>query len=230
VEVLPTAAAAAPAAAGAGARGAAPGADGRGRYERAGALALSGVLDCRAWVHRREPVAAAVEAIKADVARSLRARLAVLVEAAEAAEAAAADLHADATRRGPGEGQPHQAVAPPPTHPLLRRAAAAAGFAPRLPRRAVARWAGGGGAYCDYLVDGEGAEEALARLAELVGASAVDAAAFECEEAAAAGGGGASAAPKARAGGGWGLASCGGAAGAAGVALLAAAVGYMLLG
>lgn len=162
-------------------------ASGSGEYQRVAAFTLEGALDCRAYVHKREPAAAAVAALKADVGRSLLARLEVLVEAAEMAEAVAADRHETAVVDGDAGPIPPRT---PPRHPLLLRASSAAAYRMALPRRAFVGWAQGGAAYCDYLVEGEGAAEAAARIQELMGSGAVDVGSYECKEAVTAGGGG----------------------------------------
>jgi hypothetical protein len=211
----------APAAVGAGARGEEVTARGQGSYQRVGKVTLRGVLDCRAYVHRREPAAAGVEAIKADIARSLQARLEVLVDAADMASAVIKD-------RVPKEAT----AAAPPDHPLLRRAGDGVPFAPLLPRRAVLTWPGGGGCYCDYLVEGEGEEDTMQRLRELVGEALVGGGAYACDEApaAAAAAGGGAERSAARGGRASMLQGCDMVTlGAVGGALLAAAVGYTYL-
>ena len=83
-----------------------------------------------------------------------------------------------AAARGDGSKQ-----GPLPRHPLLARVGdIGGGYRPAFPRRAFLAWRAGGGSYCDYIVEGEGVTEALQRLAELVGADAVDPATFQCEE------------------------------------------------
>lgn len=146
----------------------------RGRAEESsvGSVALRGVLDCRACIHRREPAAAAVDAVAADVRRSLQARLDALLDAAEqqqeAAEAEAAA--AAATARGGGKGNAPASGSPPAVHPLF--ASARSSKKPvdvTLPRRAfVAASAASGIPFCDYLFEGESTQALLGRLQMLL--------------------------------------------------------------
>lgn len=167
-----------------------PTANGQGTYHLAGTCILAGTLHCRAYVHKRETLGAAVSAIKADITRSLLARFALLAEAAELATSAV-----EAQFRGQVEEAAKKGVAPPKgpprKHPLTARAGELAKeYGPSLPRRAFFGWAdsggvggSGGGSYCDYLVDGEGPGEAFQRIEELMGAGVVEQGSFLCFEA-----------------------------------------------
>ena len=219
----------------------------RGRAEEssAGYVALRGVLDCRACIHRREPAAAAVDAVVADVRRSLQARLDALLDAAEqqqeAAEAEAAA--AAATASGGGKGGAPASSSPPAAHPLF--ASARSSKKPvdvTLPRRAfVAAATAGGIPFCDYLFEGESTQALLGRLRMLLPAELdLATAPVECLETAAprppaarAAAGSKAAAPVAGAGRAQsaGLSACNlVTAGAAAVGVLALALGYLSLG
>lgn len=147
-----------------------------GEYERYATIALGAVLDCRAFVHKRETVEAAIEALKSDVQRTLLARLEVLYEAAEMATAFEKGRADKALSKG------EKPEGGPPKHPLLLRVGEVRSYRPSFPRRAFLKWTAGGCCYCDYVVDGEGVSEALDRMAELMGPDAVDGATFQCEE------------------------------------------------
>lgn len=157
----------------------------RGRAEggAVGQVSIQGCLDCRACLHRREAAAAAVEAVRLDVRRSLQARMDALLDAAEQQQEAAA---AEAEEQ---QGRPHGGAAaaplpPPPAHPLF--AAAGDSSAPllvSLPRRAfVAAAAAGGLPYCDYLFEGESTQAVLGRLQLLLPMPGLATAAVECLE------------------------------------------------
>jgi hypothetical protein len=177
---------------------------------------------------------------QADVGTSLAARLEVLLEdaerAAEAAEAAGADAAAAAAS----------------AHPLLAPAARAPAAGLSLPRRVALPWIAGA-CLCDYLLPGEAPSAASERAAELLGAPTGtggegEALLLEGEAAApqqappkraaaahkgpAAAAGAAPGAADATAGGASGAAAAAGLgrwAAASSVALLAAAVGYMVV-
>ncbi len=214
---------------------------GRAKGSAVGGVSLAGALDCRACVHRREPAAAAVDALRADIKRSLQARMDALLDAAEQQqEAAVADYEAQ-QRAGGASSAGAAPAAGPPQHPLFAPAGAAGTtLAVTLPRRAfVAAAAAGGVPYCDYLFEGEGSQAALGRLQLLLPWPELAGAAVDCLETAAA--------PATRAGGaqdvkgGGSRADIGGARAAAlpctavtaaslAAAALALAVGYLSLG
>ena len=214
----------------------------RGRAEGSslGVAGLQGVLDCRACLHRREPATAAVDAIRADVRRSLQARLDALPDAAEQQQEAAAAEHQQAQAvSSSGAAAPAPA---PPVHPLFATAGSSRckPLAVSLPRRAfVAAAAAGGVPYCDYLFEGESAQAMLGRLQMLLPMPGLGTAAIECLEQAAAPVLGAPGGSKTRArgsGSGRSRAAAGAvsctmlAAGSAAAAALALAVGYLSLG
>jgi hypothetical protein len=217
----------------------------RGRAEGSslGAAGLHGVLDCRACVHRREPATAAVDAIRADVRRSLQARLDALLDAAEQQHEAAAAEHQQAQQTQAASSSGAAAPAPP-VHPLFATAGSSGSkpLAVPLPRRAfVVTAAAGGVPYCDYLFEGESAQAMLGRLQMLLPMPGLGTAAVECLEQAAAPGLGApgGSKPHARGSGAGcqrsraasGALSCTMlAAGSAAAAALALAVGYLSLG
>ncbi|PRW61426.1 odr-4-like protein [Chlorella sorokiniana] len=220
----------------------------RGRAEEssAGSVALRGVLDCRACVHRREPAAAAVDAVAADVRRSLQARLDALLDAAEqqqeAAEAEAAAAAAAAAGSGGKAGAPASS-APALAHPLFSAARSSKKAVDvTLPRRAfVGAAAAGGIPFCDYLFEGESMQALRGRLQMLLPVELdLAAAPVECLETAAARPPAARAAAStkaAAAAGGAGRPSSAGlsacnlvTAGAATVGVLALALGYLSLG
>ena len=137
-------------------------------------LELRGQLDCRAYVHKREKISSAVQALKDDIQDSLLARLDVIVEAAEMVMESLQDTQPPAAIGGSTESKR--------CHPLLLRVSESGPYTMRLPRRAFVGWKNGMGCYCDYLISGEGAKEAMQRLNELVGDDKVDPAAFVCLE------------------------------------------------
>ncbi|GBF96061.1 hypothetical protein Rsub_08937 [Raphidocelis subcapitata] len=203
-----------------------------------GAGLLRGEVVGVSYAHRREPLARALDDLRADLAASLRARLELL---AEEAAAAADEAAAQGEGAGPGAG---------PAHPLLAAAVSGRRAALALPRRVLLPWRVAGAALTvgDYLGEGEGPDAAAARAHELLGIGGGDGggdgpggaeSAVEELEAPWSGGGGAGAAALTKARGtavaaGGGEAACsstlvaGLAAGAA--AALAVAVGYMGLG
>lgn len=212
---------------------------GRAQGGAVGGVTLAGALDCRACVHRREPAAAAVDALRADVKRSLQARMDALLDAAEQQQEAALAAH-EAQQRAGGSAAPASAAGPP-QHPLFVPAGAAgSALAVPLPRRAfVAAAAAGGVPYCDYLFEGEGSQAALGRLQLLLPWPELAGAAIDCLETAAAPAVRAGGVPAARGGG-----SRAGSSGTSAAALpctavtaaslvaaaLALAVGYLSLG
>ena len=159
---------------------------GKGEYQRQAQFALEGALDCRAFVHKREPLTAAVEAIKRDVERTLLTRIDILVEAAQmASDEAQARFNAAVARdaklgkQNPASSSSSQQA---PKHPFLLKLAEVDEFKPTLPRRAFLKWNTRGCSYCDYIVEGEGMSEAVQRVQELVGVDSVNASTFQCEE------------------------------------------------
>lgn len=137
-----------------------------------GTISVIGTMDCRAFVGLREPVEAAVEALKLDIDRSLQSRLDVLVEAAEDATEAAQEQF-KASQDGGQEL---------PRHPLLTQLSNVSSYNFAFPRRAFLKWKNGPGTVCDYIVDGEGVSELLERLHQVLGEDAVDPSTFSCEE------------------------------------------------
>lgn len=217
---------------------------GRAEEDAVGAVTVQGVLDCRALVHKREPTTAAVEAVVADVRRSLQARLDALMDAAEQQqEAAVAEADAAAAAAAArGNGPP---AVPPPEHPLFAPASSSAKpLAVSLPRRAfVAATAGGGVPYCDYLFDGESSQAMLGRLQMLLPMPELAGAAVECLETAAPTSRPKAASARSGSSSGVGQASGGAGGGAVaslpctlvtvgsiGVGVLALAIGYLSLG
>lgn len=161
---------------------------GKGEYQRQAEFALEGALDCRAFVHKREPLSAAILAIKGDIERTLLTRIDILVEAAQMATDEAQARFDAATARDLKAGkQPTSQGAQAPKHPLLIRVAGVDVYKPTLPRRAFLRWTQGGCSFCDYVVEGEGMNEAVQRVQELMGADSVNPSTFQCEEKLAAG-------------------------------------------
>jgi len=161
---------------------------GKGEYQRQAEFALEGALDCRAFVHKREPLSAAINAIKGDVERTLLARIDILVEAAQmATDEAQARFNAATARDLKSGKQPTSQGAQAPKHPLLIRLAGVDAYKPTFPRRAFLKWTQGGCSFCDYLVEGEGMSEAVQRVQELMGADSVNPSTFQCEEKLAAG-------------------------------------------
>lgn len=155
-----------------------------GEYECQATLSISNTIDCRAFVNKRENVEAAIEAVKADVQRSLLSRLDVLVEAAEMATTLAEQKASKiASQSSAVDGK----KAVPPRHPLLKEVNEVVGYRPVLPRRAFLEWQQGGCCYCDYIVEGEGITEVVERMNELMGEGAVNPASFQCAEKGAAG-------------------------------------------
>ena len=135
-----------------------------------GRICFDGLMECRAYVHRRESISAAVESIKQDIEMSLRSRLEILMEAAEmATEAMEKETKS-----------PHSET----KHPLLDTVNKCGSYKPHFPRRAFLKWRLGVCCYCDFIVEGDGLSEALHRIRELVGEGKVDATTFQCKEAA----------------------------------------------
>jgi len=135
-----------------------------------------------AYVHRREAAGRALADLKADVVKSLRARLDLLVEEA----LAAAEEHEEDEKQ---QERPSSSSSSKPAHPLLAAAAAGGGATTTLalPRRVLMPWtvAGASLRVCDYLAEGEGRDAAAARAQELLGTADVSAAQVEELEAAA---------------------------------------------
>jgi hypothetical protein len=135
-----------------------------------GRICFDGLMECRAYVHKRESIYSAVESIKQDVEMSLRSRLEILMEAAEmATEAMEKETKS-----------PHAQT----KHPLLDTVNKCGAYKPHFPRRAFLKWRLGVCCYCDFIVEGDGLSEALHRIRELVGEGKVDATTFQCKEAA----------------------------------------------
>ncbi|KAG2430621.1 hypothetical protein HXX76_010139 [Chlamydomonas incerta] len=128
-----------------------------------GQARLSGCLQGVAFVSKRDNVGRALAELKADLVTSLGARVDLLVEEALRSAEAAAEAEAEAAQ---GE-----AAAAAARHPLLCSAAELGregGCEVALPRRVLLPWLGGGLALSDYLLEGEPAEAAAERAAELL--------------------------------------------------------------
>lgn len=195
-----------------------------------GSGSLHGEMCGVAYVHRREPATKALAELKADVVKSLRARLDLLIEEALAA--------ADEQQQDEGNQQQPGGAAKPVAHPLLLGAGSGKSARLALPRRVLLPWQVAGAALrvCDYLVEGEGPDAAVVRAQELLGLGDEEVAVAQVEELEAPAG---TAKPPAKVkgaavaavGGGSSAAACsntviaGLAAGAA--AALAVAVGYL---
>ena len=149
-----------------------------GKYQSKVRLELHGLMECRAYVHKRESAQAAVDAIKEDIDLSLRSRLEVLVEAAEMATEAMEQQQKASAQKQQSNGTPYEQ----PRHPLLDESTKAIKYEPHLPRRAFLKWKQGSCCYCDYVVEGDGMSEALHRMKELVGEGKVDGTTFQCKE------------------------------------------------
>lgn len=160
---------------------------GKGHYQRHAEFTLNGEIDCRAYVHKRENISAAIAAIKLDIERTLVSRCDVLVEAAEMATAVAQEKHDAAAQKNAKAGKTTP-LPPAPKHPLVLKVSEVAAYRPALPRRAFFEWQQGGCSYCDYVVEGEGVSEAIQRIKEVMGPDSVGASSFRCGEKAAVGG------------------------------------------
>lgn len=149
-----------------------------GGYQSRGKINLSGLIECRAYVYKREQITAALEAIKEDVELSLRARLEILVEAAEMATEAMEEENSSQNLRNKSNGETRKSR----KHPMLETAGNIGSYTPHMPRRAFLKWRQGPCSYCDYVVEGDGVTEALHRMKEIVGPGKVDATTFQCKE------------------------------------------------
>lgn len=144
-----------------------------GNYTRCASLEISGSIDCRAYVHKREKMASAVEALKKDIENTLVARLDVLVEAAEMAMESLEGTHSIEAKNNNGSNL---------RHPLLIELKDSNTYSTQFPRRAFISWKNRSGCYCEYLVGDEGKTEALQRLRELVDIEKIDMESFETNE------------------------------------------------
>ena len=205
-------------------------APGRGEYTRWASFTLQGEIDCRAYVHKREPMSAAISALKFDVERTLLARLDVLVEAADSATAVAKAQYDAAVSRDYRSGKP-PSQAQLPRHPLMLKVDQVDSYSPVFPRRTFLEWSRGGCCFCDYIVEGEGMSDVVQRMQSLMGEESVVAASFQCEEKAAVGAGAAAllAAGRKKKGRGGGLPSAGSLLGCNAVTLGAAAVAVVAI-
>lgn len=152
-----------------------------------GLILLAACLDCRACVHRREAATAAVNAIRADLKRSLQARMDALLDAAEQQQEASA-AEAEQRQQGGNSSSSEAAAAFPPVHPLLSAVAhCSKPLVVSLPRRAfvAAVPPARGVSFCDYLFEGESTQALLARLQMLLLMPGLATAAVECLEQAA---------------------------------------------
>ncbi|GAB4815045.1 hypothetical protein N2152v2_002091 [Parachlorella kessleri] len=158
---------------------------GRGQHEALGSLQLSGMLDCRAYLPKRETAAAAVEALKQDTRRTLQARAAMLADLAEQQqeEAAQAAAAAGPPQHGQQAGGTGSSTAATP--PLLQRLGeVSAPMQLALPRRVWVAGPAGAFCFCDYLLEGEAEANLLSRAAELgLNLAGVDMDAVQCLEA-----------------------------------------------
>lgn len=129
-----------------------------------GSSRLRGEVSGLAYAHRRESVAQALGHLKADVAHSLGVRVELLVEEALNAAEEQQEHEAEA-------GSAAGAKAAAPAHPLLAAAGSGSAACLALPLRVLLPWAGGL-QLCDYLGEGEGAQEAAERAAMLLSLAA----------------------------------------------------------
>lgn len=135
---------------------------GKGVKDVYGRLQLVGQLDCRAFLHRWDSASAAVDAIKQDASRTLRARIRML---AELAEQGGEDLTGE--QAGAEHCQNHRN--PIPELQLLQQVKNGAHLQLQLPRRVFA--AGGKGAimFSDHLFTEEDDRTVLCRCKDLLG-------------------------------------------------------------
>ncbi len=145
---------------------------------QAGVGTLRGEVVGLAYVHRRETAGRALADLKADVVKSLKARLDLLVEEALAAAEDQEEAEREQAQRqqagGGGAAAASGAAAPPPpapAHPLLAAVSGARAARLALPRRVLLPWAVAGArlGVCDYLSAGEALEDSVARAQELLG-------------------------------------------------------------
>jgi hypothetical protein len=137
--------------------------------ESRGVAMLHGQVAAFAYAHKREPAVRGVSALKEDVARSLAARVNVLMDEVLAATdaAAAEEQEQDATRSSGGASQGGSAA--PPAHPLLYTVGGAkTAVRVGLPQRVCLPWVGGL-RVCDYMSEGEAREACADRALELLG-------------------------------------------------------------
>lgn len=127
-----------------------------------GTLNIQGKLHCRAMIHKREPIGAAVEALKQDIKATLISRLDVLVEAADMT---AVDSSNNDTSKG-------TATIVPPSVLSCMKELSSGGIQLQLPRRIYL--ANTSISYCDYLVEGETEQHGVERMRELLGDGIVD--------------------------------------------------------
>jgi Odorant response abnormal 4-like len=144
-----------------------------------GRVRLQGCVQALSVAHRRESVGRALEELRADVARSLAARLQLLAD--DILDAAACDDNDDAahaaasaaavgTRGGGGGGSSSVGASggvlqAHPAHPLLQTAGSASrAVRAALPRRVLLPWSSlGSVSACDYLLGGEDTSAAADR-------------------------------------------------------------------
>jgi hypothetical protein len=129
-----------------------------------GTLNIQEKLHCKAMVHKREPIGAAVEALKQDIKATLIARLDVLVEAAYTP---AADMNG-----GGGDSNNDTKDAAPKVPPsiLSHIDELSGGIHMRLPKRIyLANNVSSNISYCDYLMEGEMEQHGVERMRELLG-------------------------------------------------------------
>jgi hypothetical protein len=130
-----------------------------------GTLNIQGKLHCRAMVHKREPIGAAVEALKQDVKATLIARLDVLVEAADMT---AADMNRGDENSNTGNTKDSAQIVPPSI--LSHFDELSGGVCMGLPRRVYLANNGSSNiSYCDYLMEGEVEQHGVERMRELLG-------------------------------------------------------------
>eukprot|EP00877_Chromochloris_zofingiensis_P003023 jgi/Chrzof1/12721/Cz07g05060.t1 len=144
---------------------------------------IQGCIYGLAYVHKREPISKAISQLKCDLVKSLTARLDLLADDALSA-ADTCDLepapdkpesdHTNSSKNGSSSSS-SDAGAAAPAHPLLTVIGSKYATAKQicLPSRVLLPWVGGL-QLCDYLSEGEGPADAVARANELLGTSLAD--------------------------------------------------------
>ncbi|GAQ81550.1 hypothetical protein KFL_000830320 [Klebsormidium nitens] len=132
-----------------------------------GHVALSGAVHVRTYSHPKQTVGEALVDLKTDVARSLRARLELLVEEADRAEEESEHAATSAATSAPGEGA-SGAEKSQPRHALLEDAVRR--FGEGMPRRVLVPWLEGV-RLSEYLIGSESVAEAAERCKEMLGPS-----------------------------------------------------------
>ena len=146
-----------------------------GTYVKKAHFSFKGAIECRGYVMKNEDIDEALDAIKQDIELSLRARLEILVEAAEMATDALLARQKSPVSSSSGTEKKTK-------HPLLDSLSMVGSYEPQFPQRAFLRWKQSACCYSDYIVEGDGVTEALARIRELVGHGIVDGTTYHCSE------------------------------------------------